>query len=81
MPGPVWANINYFFIEALRQVGRHDLAQTLMKKTLDLVMGQSSIYEYYNSQTGEPPATAVDGFGWAAAVFIDLAIRASCTED
>jgi hypothetical protein len=75
--GPVWININYFFIEALRQVGELELARTLLDKTLELVMSQPSIYEYYNSDTGEPPATAADIFGWTAAVFIDLAIQAS----
>jgi hypothetical protein len=40
-------------------------------------MRQSSIYEYYNAETGEPPTTAADTFGWTAAVFIDLAIQAS----
>ncbi len=78
--GPVWANINYFFIEALRQFGEHDLARTLREKTLNLVMSQPSIYEYYNSETGQPPATAADIFGWTAAVFIDLAIQASREE-
>jgi hypothetical protein len=75
--GPVWANINYFFVEALHQVGEHNLASTLREKTLELVMGHPSIYEYYNAETGEPPATAADTFGWTAAVFIDLAIQAS----
>jgi len=78
--GPVWANINYFFIEALDQVGEHNLAHTLREKTLDLVMNQPSIYEYYNSETGQPPANAADIFGWSAAVFIDLAIQASLEE-
>jgi putative isomerase len=75
--GPVWANINYFFVEALDQIGEHDLARTLREKTLDLVMDQPSIYEYYSAETGKPPATAADIFGWTAAVFIDLAIQAS----
>jgi putative isomerase len=79
--GPVWVNINYFFIEALRQVGEEALARTLREKTLDLVMSQPSIYEYYNSETGEPPATAADTFGWTAAVFIDLAIQSTREED
>ncbi len=79
--GPVWVNINYFFVEALHQVERSDLARALRDKTLELVMGQSSIYEYYHSETGEPPATAADIFGWTAAVFIDLAIQASREED
>ncbi|HEX6304387.1 MAG TPA: trehalase family glycosidase [Anaerolineales bacterium] len=75
--GPVWANINYFFIEALHQVGRHDLAKELTQKTLDMIMEHASIYEFYNAETGQPPARAADTFGWTAAVFIDLAIRAS----
>jgi putative isomerase len=78
--GPVWANINYFFIEALRQIARYDLAATLREKMLELVMNQPSIYEYYNSETGEPPVAAADIFGWSAAVFIDLAIQASLEE-
>ncbi len=75
--GPVWVNINYFFIEALQQIDRNDLADELRTKTLDLIMEHSSIYEYYNAETGEPPETAADMFGWSAAVFIDLAIQAS----
>jgi putative isomerase len=78
--GPIWVNINYIFIEALRQVGEHALARTLLERTLGLVMSQPGIYEYYNSETGEPSATAVDAFGWTAAVFIDLAIQASRDE-
>jgi glycogen debranching enzyme len=79
--GPVWVNINYFFIEALRQIGEGALARELREKTLELVVSQPSIYEYYNSLTGEPPPTAADTFGWTAAVFIDLAIQASQKED
>ncbi len=75
--GPVWVNINYFFIEALRQIDRDDLADDLLVKTLDLVMSHQSIFEYYNANTGQPPAKAADIFGWTAAVFIDLAIQAS----
>jgi putative isomerase len=75
--GPVWANINYFFIEALRQIGEFDLANQLRDKTLNLIMSQDSIYEYYNALTGEPPEKAANIFGWTAAVFIDLAIQAN----
>jgi putative isomerase len=75
--GPVWVNINYFFIEALEQIGEAELARTLRDKTLDLIMGQPGIHEYYNGETGEPPSTAAAIFGWTAAVFIDLAIRAN----
>jgi putative isomerase len=79
--GPVWANINYFFTEALFQVGHHDLACELRKKTLNLIMKHQNIYEYYNSETGDPPNTAANIFGWTAAVFIDLAIGASMDEE
>lgn len=75
--GPVWVNINYFFIEALRQIREYDLARELRRKTLDLIINHAGIYEYYNSQTGKPPQNAAETFGWTAAVFIDLAIQAS----
>ena len=75
--GPVWANINYFFIEALRQVNRNDLADELCDHTLEMIMAQGDMYEYYNSQTGEPPAKAVNNFGWTSSIFIDLAIQAT----
>lgn len=72
--GPVWANINYFFIEALEKVGHPELAQTLRTKTMQLIMSHAGMYEYYNSQTGAPPPKSAEVFGWTAAVFIDLAI-------
>jgi glycogen debranching enzyme len=75
--GPVWVNINYFFIEALRQIGEDELAAELQTKTLDLINRHTSIYEYYNAATGDPAPNAADIFGWTAAVFIDLAIQAS----
>jgi putative isomerase len=75
--GPVWANINYFFVEALEKVGEHQLAAELRDKTLDMINAQPDIREYYNPHTGLPPATAAPIFGWSAAVFIDLAIRKS----
>ena len=78
--GPVWVNINYIFVEALRRIGEYDLARTLQEKTLNLIMSQPGIYEYYHAETGEPPATAAEAFGWTAAVFIDLAIQASRDE-
>jgi len=75
--GPVWVNVNYILIEALANAGRQDLARALRAKTLDLMMAQPGMYEYYDPETGEPPATAAEAFGWSAAVFIDLAIQAS----
>jgi putative isomerase len=75
--GPVWANINYFFVEALQQIDQHELASTLRQKTLELIMEHDEIAEYYNSETGAVPENAALGFGWTAAVFIDLAIQTS----
>jgi len=79
--GPVWANVNYFFVEALERSGRPDLARQLRAKTLDLIMSQPDIYEYYNSETGQPPAKAASAFGWTAAVFIDLALAATAEQN
>jgi len=79
--GPIWVNVNYVFIEALQQVGEYALAQALLDKTLRLIMRQRGIYEYYNAETGEPPATAAPIFGWTAAVFIDLALQATRNEE
>jgi len=78
--GPVWANVNYFFIEALYQIGEYDLARELRERTLGLVMSYPGIYEYYNAETGDPPTQAANTFGWTAAVFIDLAIQATQEE-
>jgi putative isomerase len=75
--GPVWANINYFFIEALNRVGEESLAKELRDRTLDMIMAYKDIYEYYDAETGAPADKAVNIFGWTSAVFIDLAIQAS----
>jgi len=75
--GPVWANINYFFIEALHQIGEIELGNQLRESTLEMIMAQKDIYEYYDAETGVPPPKAVNIFGWTSAVFIDLAIQAS----
>jgi len=79
--GPVWANINYFFIEALQITGELELAHELRRKTLEMIMRQDGIYEYYHADTGAPPPKAATIFGWTAAVFIDLAIAASRDRD
>lgn len=73
--GPVWANINYFFIEALNIIGERQLARELREKTLNMIASQPGMREYYNSQSGEAPGSAAPIFGWSAAVFIELAIQ------
>jgi glycogen debranching enzyme len=75
--GPVWANINYFFVEALNKVGRKDIAEALTVHTLDMIAAHQDIYEFYSGETGVPPARSANIFGWTAACFIDLAIQAA----
>jgi hypothetical protein len=76
--GPTWVNINYLFVEMLERNGYYDLARQLRDKTLDLICQHDDIYEYYHPETGVRPPKAAPIFGWSSAVFIDLAIRASC---
>lgn len=75
--GPVWININYIFVEALIRTGYTRQAYELAERTLQLVMSQDDIYEYYHPDTGEAPPKAAPMFSWSAACFIDLAIRQS----
>ncbi len=75
--GPTWVNVNYLLIEGLQRGGYPDLARKLRQRTLDVIMGQDDIYEYYHPETGERPPKAASIFGWSAAIFIDLAIQAS----
>ena len=78
--GPVWINVNYFFIEALQKNKEKKLADELLEKTLSIMMNNSGIYEYYNSKTGGPGTYAAAAFSWSAALFIDLAIQTSKKE-
>lgn len=75
--GPTWPNVNYLFVEALTTIGETKLAQELRRKTLNMIMRHSDIYEYYNPLTGERPPKAAPIFGWTSAVYIDLAIQES----
>ena len=75
--GPTWLNVNYLFVEALMRAGQADLARELRDKTLDLLLRHPDIWEYYDPETGNPPPKAAPIFGWSAAVFIDLAIKAA----
>jgi hypothetical protein len=73
--GPVWININYIFIEALERVGRVELSQEIRKRTLELVVRNPGIYEYYNPEDGSVPRSAAPIFSWSAALFIDLCLQ------
>lgn len=78
--GPVWANMNFFMIEALKKIGQDEMEKFLRDRTLTLIMQNEGVYEYYNAVTGSPGHHAVPMFSWTAAVFIDLAIQASQEE-
>jgi hypothetical protein len=62
----------------LERNGYYDLARQLRDKTLNLICQHDDIYEYYHPETGVRPPQAAPIVGWSSAVFIDLAIRASC---
>ncbi|MBL8161937.1 MAG: glycogen debranching protein [Anaerolineae bacterium] len=72
--GPVWINVNYLLIDGLKRAGFAQVASELRRKTLDLMLSQPDICEYYNPNTGEKPPRAVSAFGWSAALFIDLVL-------
>jgi glycogen debranching enzyme len=42
--GPTWVNVNYLLIEGLERNGHAELAQTLRRRTLDMVLGERDIY-------------------------------------
>ncbi len=72
--GPVWINVNYLLIDGLKRAGFPEVARDLRRKTLEMMLNATDIYEYYNPNTGEKPPRAVAMFGWSAALFIDLVL-------
>ena len=75
--GPAWVNVNYLLQEGLERSGFERLAQDLRERTLEMIMNYPDIYEYYNPETGEPGAKAATSFGWSAALFIEMVLRAT----
>lgn len=73
--GPVWLNVNYLLIEGLRRSGFHAQARDLRELTLAMVRDGGGLYEYWNPLTGARAGRAASGFGWSAALFLDLAIE------
>ncbi|NWG18621.1 MAG: hypothetical protein HXY41_18525 [Chloroflexi bacterium] len=72
--GPSWVNVNYLLVEGLKRSGYTQWAAELRRRTLEMVMGQADIYEYYHPLTGERPPKAAPMYGWSAALFIELAL-------
>ncbi len=67
--GPAWINTNWLIIDGLKRYGFEDEADTLRKKTLELVT-KSGLSEYFNPLTAEP--AGAPNFSWTAALTIDL---------
>jgi glycogen debranching enzyme len=70
--GPVWVNVNWFFIRGLEQAGLLAEARELSRMTLELV-SRSGFFEYYDPRSGEP--LGVSDFSWSAALTLDLLLR------
>lgn len=75
--GPAWINVNYLMVEGLERSGFPAVAQELRRRTLELVMQHSDIYEFYHPETGQPGPSAATMFGWSASLFIEMALDAS----
>jgi glycogen debranching enzyme len=79
--GPVWLNVNYLLIEGLRRSGHRETARELRERTLAMVRDGGGLYEYWNPLTGRRAGRATSGFGWSAALFLDLAHDAFLDRD
>ncbi|WP_426517099.1 amylo-alpha-1,6-glucosidase [Diaminobutyricibacter sp. McL0618] len=75
--GPVWVNINALLVEGLAVSGQPVRSRRLLESTLRLVAHGGGPHEYFNPLTGEKAASATTSFGWSAALYVDLAVRAS----
>jgi glycogen debranching enzyme len=75
--GPTWVNVNYLMIEGLERAGFAAVAQALRERTLEMMMGDKDIFEFYEPETGECPPKAASTFGWSSALFIEMALEAS----
>ncbi|GIW20637.1 MAG: hypothetical protein KatS3mg065_0933 [Chloroflexota bacterium] len=70
--GPVWLNTNWLLEAALRQHGRHELADEIAATSLALVE-RSGFHECFDPLSGAGYGSA--DFGWTAALAIDFARR------
>ncbi len=72
--GPSWIQINWLVAEGLETNGQLDLASQLRRGIHNLV-AVAGFHEYFNPRTMCGHGT--DGFGWTAALLIDVANRTS----
>jgi len=67
--GPAWVNTNWIIVEGLRAHGELELAETLRRRTVDLV-DAGGCFEYFSALTGEGHGAA--DFSWTAALAVEL---------
>jgi hypothetical protein len=75
--GPTWVNVNYLMIEGLLRAGYADTARALRRRSLEMMMGEKDIFEFYQPETGDCPPKAASTFGWSSALFIEMALEES----
>jgi glycogen debranching enzyme len=67
--GPAWVNTSYFAIKGLEDYGFIKLAATMRSRLLGwIARDPSTIWEYYDSKTGD--GRGAKGYGWSAAFTI-----------
>ncbi len=67
--GPSWINTNWLIIDGLKRYGFTAEAESLTKRSLELV-AKSGFSEYFNPLDGSPDGA--NNFSWTAALTIDL---------
>jgi len=73
--GPSWVSINYLLMEGLDRSGYPEIADSLCKRTLAVL--SENFGERGSSDDEKRQLTNAPIYGWTAALFIELAIRAS----
>jgi glycogen debranching enzyme len=72
--GPVWINTNWLLWQGLVQHGQTAEADEVLRSSLRLV-ARSGFHEYFDPFDGA--AFGTDGFGWTAALTLDVIERLS----
>lgn len=75
--GPVWVNTAWLLAHGLRLQGETAEAERVETAILELVVDAGGPAEYFNPDTRRRASTATRCFGWSAALFVDLAVRAA----
>jgi putative isomerase len=68
--GPIWAPSTLIFVEALRSIGQHTLANDLARSFCDMVSSSGCMAENYNALTGKPLRDKA--YTWTSSTFLLL---------